>query len=169
MRSHGSRQHKCCPRMRTACTHPGEARIAHRFGFDARRSKRARKHRWQSARRGGSRAYDARAAGGPNLPVGESVRLAGGRWTGEAAVGSTPRGARATVTPPLQRSFRAPPPSIACLRPPSRLLLICDLRLMLRLLLSPMPKRPPPDLRRRKHNTSKSARQQPCTVVFGRW
>ena len=82
----GSRQHKCCPRMRTACTHPGEARIAHRFGFDARRSKRARKHRWQSARRGGSRAYDARAAGGPNLPVGDSVRLAGGRWIGEAVV-----------------------------------------------------------------------------------
>ena len=42
--------------------------------------------------------------------------------------------ARATVTPPLQRSFRAPPPSIAHLRPPSRLSLMCDSRSLSRLL-----------------------------------
>ena len=124
----GSRQRKCCPRMRTACTHPGEARIAHRFGFDARRSKRARKHRWQSARRGGSRAYDARAAGGPNLPVGDSVRLAGGRWIGEAAVASTPRGARSPVPVPLHRRVGVRIPSRSPSRRPSRLPLVSDLR-----------------------------------------
>ena len=120
MRSHGSRQHKCCPRMRTACTHPGEARIAHRFGFDARRSKRARKHRWHSARRGGSRAYDARAAGGPNLPVGDRVRLAGGRWTWDMKGGcSEPtfqgNGDSASATAPskLYSMDRAPSPSIS--------------------------------------------------------
>ena len=140
------------PQAGNGVCQPGEARIAHRFGFEARRSKRARKHRWHSARRGGSRAYDARAAGGPNLPVGDSVRLAGGRWIGEAVVGSTPRGAWATVTAPLQRRDGARKPSRSPSRRPSRLSLVSDLRSHRSHNGTRIALRPLPDLRRKQVN-----------------
>ena len=148
------------PQAGNGACQPGEARIAHRFGSEARRSKRARKDRWHSARRGGSRAYDARAAGGPNLPVGDSVRLAGGRWIGEAVMGSTPWGARATVTVPLQRRVGARKPSRSPSRRSSRLSPISDLQSLRSLNGTRVALRPLPDLRRRKVNC-----EQLCTHI----